>query len=134
MKEVLYTIYLLSQDKGRGVNFLNLFKSLNKFGAAFVKHFLLCFRIYLFSLSLTFYLIGEAGNGQGSMTKRDVVPYDGSKSHIATYNFCYLCKERLDTYHDDQDESWYFIDTRQVRFSCLQSRASGQAGNSAAAE
>ena len=134
MKEVLYTIYLLSQDKGRGVNFLESFKFSTEFGAELVKHFLLCFRIYLFSLSLTFYLIGEAGNGQGSMTKRDVVPYDGSKSHIATYNFCYLCKERLDTYHDDQDESWYFIDTRQVRFSCLQSRASGQAGNSAAAE
>ena len=49
--------------------------------------------------------------------KKDVVPYDGSKSHIATYNFCYLCKERLDTKYDDQDESWYFVDTRQVRFT-----------------
>ena len=46
-----------------------------------------------------------------------MVPYDGSKSHIGTYNFCYLCKERLDTYHDDQDEGWYFVDTRQVRFT-----------------
>ena len=46
-----------------------------------------------------------------------MVPYDGSKSHVGTYNFCYLCKERLDTYHDDQDEGWYFVDTRQVRFT-----------------
>ena len=61
-------------------------------------------------------LVGEAAGGQGAL-KKDMVPYDGSKSHIATYNFCYLCKERLDTYHDDQDEGWYFIDTRQVRFT-----------------
>jgi hypothetical protein len=46
-----------------------------------------------------------------------MVPYDGSKSHIPTYNFCYLCKDRLDTYHDDQDEGWYFVDARQVRFT-----------------
>lgn len=46
-----------------------------------------------------------------------MVPYDGSKSHIAAYNFCYLCKERLDTHHDDQDEYWYFVDTKQVRFN-----------------
>ena len=46
-----------------------------------------------------------------------MVPYDGSKSHVGSYNFCYLCKERLDTYHDDQDEGWYFVDTRQVRFT-----------------
>ena len=51
------------------------------------------------------------------MTKKDMVPYEGSKSHIPIYNFCYLCKERLDTYHDDQDEGWYFLDTRQVRFT-----------------
>ena len=44
--------------------------------------------------------VGEAGGGQGSL-KKDVVPYDGSKSHIATYNFCYLCKERLETKYDD---------------------------------
>ena len=42
--------------------------------------------------------------------------YDGTKSHITQYNFCYLCKERLDTYHDDVDENWYFLDTKQVRF------------------
>ena len=46
-----------------------------------------------------------------------MVPYDGSKSHIAYYNFCYLCKERLDTHRDEQDEGWYFVDTRQVRFT-----------------
>ncbi len=59
---------------------------------------------------------GEAASGTAGM-KKDMVPYDGSKSHIATYNFCYLCKERLDTHRDEQDESWYFVDTRQVRFT-----------------
>lgn len=59
---------------------------------------------------------GEA-NGANGGQKKDIVPYDGSKSHIATYNFCYLCKERLDTYHDEQDECWYFENTRQVRFA-----------------
>ena len=53
------------------------------------------------------------------------MPYEGSKSHIATYNFCYLCKERLDTYHDDQDEGWYFVDTRQVRFAKSLAPAAG---------
>ncbi len=47
-----------------------------------------------------FVTLGEAAGGQGSL-KKDMVPYDGSKSHIACYNFCYLCKERLDTYYDD---------------------------------
>ena len=78
----------------------------------FSSTFFLFIAFYTFSLALTFNLVGEAGNGHGSMTKRDVVPYDGSKSHIATYNFCYLCKERLDTYHDDVDENWYFLDTK----------------------
>ena len=45
-----------------------------------------------------------------------MVPYDSRKSHIQSYNLCYLCKERLDTHHDDQDEGWYFVDTRRVRF------------------
>ncbi len=62
-----------------------------------------------------------------------MVPYDGSKSHLATYNCCYLCKERLDTYYDDQDEGWYFIDTRQVRFTksikALQAQASDNPNN-----
>ena len=53
------------------------------------------------------------------MAKKDVVPYDGTKSHIPGYNFCFLCKERLHTDRDDQDESWYFTDTKQVRFSAL---------------
>ena len=48
--------------------------------------------------------------------KKDLVLYDGAKSHITQYNFCYLCKERLDTHHDDTDENWYFLDTKQVRF------------------
>ena len=62
-----------------------------------------------------------------------MVPYDGSKSHIATYNFCYICKERLDTYYDDQDESWYFVDTRQVRFSSTASSAAAASKAAAAA-
>jgi hypothetical protein len=61
--------------------------------------------------------------------KKDMVAYDGSKSHISTYNFCFLCKERLDTYHDDQDEGWYFIDTRQVRFTKSSSSHTGKAIN-----
>ena len=47
----------------------------------------------------------------------EMVLYDGNKSHIPTYNFCYLCKERLDTYHDEQDEGWYFINTKQIRIN-----------------
>lgn len=57
------------------------------------------------------YCIGEAAGGQSSM-KKDLVLYDGAKSHITQYNFCYLCKERLDTYHDEVDENWYFLDTK----------------------
>ena len=49
-------------------------------------------------------------------SSKDVVLYDGAKSHISQYSFCYLCKERLDTYHDEVDENWYFLDTKQVRF------------------
>ena len=60
--------------------------------------------------------IGEAASGSSNL-KKDTVPYDGSKSHISTYNFCYLCKERLDTHRDETDEGWYFVDTRQVRFT-----------------
>ena len=44
-----------------------------------------------------------------------MVLYDGNMSHVPTYNFCFLCKERLDTYHDTQDEGWYFVNTKQIR-------------------
>lgn len=50
-----------------------------------------------------------------------MVLYDGNMSHVPTYNFCFLCKERLDTYHDDQDEGWYFVNTKQIRISKDQS-------------
>lgn len=63
-----------------------------------------------------FLVVGEAAGGQSSLNTKDVVLYDGAKSHISQYSFCYLCKERLDTYHDEVDENWYFIDTKQVRF------------------
>ena len=69
-------------------------------------------------------MLGEAAGGTSSL-KKDLVLYDGAKSHLAHYNFCYLCKERLDTYHDDADENWYFLDTKQVRFK--QSSASSAA-------
>ena len=46
-----------------------------------------------------------------------MVLYDGNMSHVPTYNFCFLCKERLDTYHDDNDEGWYFVNTKQIRIS-----------------
>ena len=46
-----------------------------------------------------------------------MVLYDGNMSNDPNYNFCYLCKERLDTYHDDQDEGWYFVNTKQIRIN-----------------
>lgn len=64
--------------------------------------------------------IGAEGVRSGAHRNSDeMVPYDGNKSHVPTYNFCYLCKERLDTYHDDQDEGWYFEHTKQIRFSAV---------------
>ena len=50
-----------------------------------------------------------------------MVLYDGNMSNDPHYNFCFLCKERLDTYHDDQDEGWYFVNTKQIRISRDQS-------------
>ena len=49
-------------------------------------------------------------------------------SHVPTYNFCYLCKERLDTYHDDQDEGWYFVNTKQIRINKDQSSEEAKGG------
>ena len=73
--------------------------------------------------------VGEAAGGQSSLNAKDVVLYDGAKSHISQYNFCYLCKERLDTYHDEVDENWYFVDTKQVRFKQTMAASSdSQAG------
>ena len=50
-----------------------------------------------------------------------MVLYDGNMSHDPNYNFCFICKERLDTYHDEQDEGWYFVNTKQIRISKDQS-------------
>ena len=44
-----------------------------------------------------------------------MVKYDGTKSHIAGYNFCYFCEERLEVVQDNQDEGWYFVGAKQIR-------------------
>lgn len=45
-----------------------------------------------------------------------MVPYDGEKSaRIAHYNFCFLCKDRLEVVHDEFDEGWYFVNAKQIR-------------------
>jgi hypothetical protein len=45
-----------------------------------------------------------------------MVPYDGEKSaRIATYNFCFLCKDRLEVFHEEFDEGWYFVHAKQIR-------------------
>lgn len=46
-----------------------------------------------------------------------MVPYEGMRSHEPSYNFCYLCKERLETVQDETDECWYFVGTKQVRYN-----------------
>ena len=45
-----------------------------------------------------------------------MVPYEGQRSHEPMYSFCFLCKERLDTVHNESDEGWYFVNTKQVRY------------------
>ena len=75
-------------------------------------------------------IVGEAAGGQLTSSK-DVVLYDGAKSHISQYSFCYLCKERLDTYHDEVDENWYFLDTKQVRFKQSSKNTNTNASNKA---
>ena len=42
----------------------------------------------------------------------ELVAYEGSKSNEPMYNFCFLCKERLETVHDEGDECWYFVNTK----------------------
>jgi|LakMenEpi03Aug12_release.lakeMendotaPanAssembly.Ray.scaffolds.fasta_scaffold355516_1 hypothetical protein len=45
-----------------------------------------------------------------------MIPYDGEKSaSVASYNYCFLCKDRLEVIHDDFDEGWYFINSKQIR-------------------
>jgi hypothetical protein len=55
---------------------------------------------------------------QGNQVRNtdEMIPYDGDKAaKVATYNFCYLCKDRLDVVHDEFDEGWYFVGTKQIR-------------------
>lgn len=47
----------------------------------------------------------------------EVVAYDGSRSHDENYNFCYLCKERLEVAQDEGDEGWYFLNVKQLKLS-----------------
>jgi hypothetical protein len=45
-----------------------------------------------------------------------MIPYDGEKSaSVSSYNFCFLCKDRLEVIHDDFDEGWYFVNAKQIR-------------------
>lgn len=53
---------------------------------------------------------GNIGNSDA------IVLYEGHKSHLETYGLCYLCKEPLETVHDEANEGWYFVNTKQVRF------------------
>ena len=69
---------------------------------------------WLFSRS--FSLGSEIGGNAVHRNSDEIVPYEGSKSNNASYNYCYLCKERLDTYYDEHDECWYFVNTKQIRF------------------
>jgi hypothetical protein len=55
---------------------------------------------------------------QGNQVRNtdEMIPYDGDKSaRVASYNFCYLCKDRLELIHDEFDEGWYFINAKQIR-------------------
>ena len=61
-------------------------------------------------------MLGADKAASGARNIDEMVPYEGSKSNDPTYNFCYLCKDRLDTVHDEQDEGWYFVNTKKVRF------------------
>ena len=75
-----------------------------------------------YSFNLRHFCIGAEGQRSNAHRNSDeMVLYDGNMSHVPTYNFCYLCKERLDTYHDDQDEGWYFVNTKQIRINKDQS-------------
>ena len=53
----------------------------------------------------------------GARNADEMVPYEGNRSHEPDYNFCYLCKERLETVQDESDECWYFVNTKQIRYS-----------------
>jgi len=45
-----------------------------------------------------------------------MVPYDSSvASREGLYNFCFLCKDRLEVIHDEFDEGWYFVNAKQIR-------------------
>ena len=42
--------------------------------------------------------------------------YDGAlASAIKEYNFCNICKEKLEVEQDKQDESWYFVDAKAIK-------------------
>lgn len=45
-----------------------------------------------------------------------MIPYDGEKAaRMASYNFCFICKDRLEVIHDEFDEGWYFVNAKQIR-------------------
>lgn len=39
--------------------------------------------------------------GTGRRNADEMVAYDGTKSHIKGYNFCFFCEERLEVVQDD---------------------------------
>ena len=46
----------------------------------------------------------------------EMVPYDSLEaSRDGLYNFCFLCKDRLEVIHDEFDEGWYFVNAKQIR-------------------
>ena len=71
-------------------------------------------------------LLGSEIGKAAHRNSDEIVAYEGSKSHIESYNFCYLCKERLDTYYDEQDEGWYFVNTKQIRFNSSETTSSSK--------
>ena len=73
-----------------------------------------------------FSLGSEIGGNAVHRNSDEIVPYEGSKSNNSSYNFCYLCKERLDTYYDEHDENWYFVNTKQIRFISGENNNSGK--------
>jgi len=59
---------------------------------------------------------GDGAAGGQIRNTDEMIPYDGEKSaSVSSYNFCFLCKDRLEVIHDDFDEGWYFVNAKQIR-------------------
>jgi hypothetical protein len=52
----------------------------------------------------------------GTQRNEDIVPYDGAQASAQKeYNFCNICKEKLEVEQDKQDESWYFVNAKAIK-------------------